>query len=257
MNNHILKNLWNSALDLIYPPDLYCICCGKIIDSTRTYRLCNECMDGIKWANERLCIKCGKLLSASNPGNICFNCREHPHQFDRGYTCAEYGTHERAMVFALKYHSRADIGVTIGEIMADRMLAEYSISDLRRMYDAVIPVPVHSSKKAIRGYNQAELLARACAEIMGFPFEETLEKFKRTKPQHKINAKERIKNVRGAFRLLDSKSVKGKHVLLIDDIITTGNTLGECAKVLLQGKCRFVSCAVVCTTAVNYSEKKH
>ena len=120
-----------------------------------------------------------------------------------------------------------------------------------------VPVPLHRARFRERGYNQAELLARACAEIMGFPFEETLEKFKRTKPQHKINAKERIKNVRGAFRLLDSKSVKGKHVLLIDDIITTGNTLGECAKVLLQGKCRFVSCAVVCTTAVNYSEKKH
>ena len=113
-----MKNIWDIFLDLIYPPDLYCICCGKIIDSTRTYRLCNECMDGIKWANGRLCAKCGKLLSASNPGNICFNCREHPHQFDHGYTCTEYGTHERAMVFALKYHSRADIGVTVGEIMA-------------------------------------------------------------------------------------------------------------------------------------------
>ena len=124
-------------------------------------------------------------------------------------------------------------------------------------FDFITCVPMHQKDKTRRGYNQAELLARACAEIMGFPFEETLEKFKRTKPQHKINAKERIKNVRGAFRLLDSKSVKGKHVLLIDDIITTGNTLGECAKVLLQGKCRFVSCAVVCTTAVNYSEKKH
>jgi len=241
MNNHILKNLWNSALDLIYPPDLYCICCGKIIDSTRTYRLCNECMDGIKWANERLCIKCGKLLSASNPGNICFNCREHPHQFDRGYTCAEYGTHERAMVFALKYHSRADIGVTIGEIMADRMLAEYSISDLRRMYDAVIPVPVHSSKKAIRGYNQAEIIAGRFTALAGLRCDaDILIRVRETHVMRSLGPDQRRENIRGAFDIRKRRipDISGMRVLLVDDIYTTGATVDEIASVMKGAKAK-------------------
>ena len=114
---------------------------------------------------------------------------------------------------------------------------------------------MHKKDKARRGYNQAELLARECAEIMGLPYVETLEKFIRTKPQHKAKFQDRIHNVRGAFCLIDRDLIRDKHVLLIDDIITTGNTLGECAKNLYWGKCRFVSCAVVCTTVGRNMEK--
>ena len=88
-----VKSVVSSVLDLIYPPALYCVCCGKIIDETRTYRLCNDCMENIKWIDGRTCAKCGRQLGAVNPGTVCFNCREHPHSFDRGFTCTEYGTH--------------------------------------------------------------------------------------------------------------------------------------------------------------------
>ena len=206
------------------------------------------------------CPYCDKVIEQNDVA--CRNCKsKFPITCYKRYTCGGHpcaapfpydGAYARA-VRCLKFHDRADYAKPLAAQIVQAVLE--TLDDTS--FDLITCVPMHQEDKTRRGYNQAELLARACAEIMGFPFEETLEKFKRTKPQHKINAKERIKNVRGAFRLLDSKSVKGKHVLLIDDIITTGNTLGECAKVLLQGKCRFVSCAVVCTTAVNYSEKKH
>ena len=243
MQKNILRNAWNAVLDLIYPADLYCICCRKIIDSTRPYRLCNECMDGVKWADSRLCIKCGKLLSPSNPGNICFNCREHPHQFDHGYTCAEYGTHERAMIFALKYSSRADIGVTIGEIMADRMLAENSISDLHEMYDAVIPVPVHSSKMAVRGYNQAEIIAKRFADLTGLSCDAgILIRARETHVMRSLGPDQRRENIRGAFEIRKRRvrDIEGKKFLLIDDIYTTGATADEISAVLKRAKARRV-----------------
>ena len=120
MNFRMLKE---QVLDLVYPDALYCICCGKVIDSTRPYRLCNECRREIRWATGRTCRKCGKILSENNPGDICFSCREHAHIFDMGFTCCEYGQLPRSIVFALKYHGRTDIGRTVGTVMHDRMEA--------------------------------------------------------------------------------------------------------------------------------------
>ena len=231
----LLKVMAEDALDLVYPPALYCICCGKIIDETRPYRLCNDCMDGMKWATEQTCAKCGKRLSAVNPGRICFSCREHPHQFDRGFTCAEYGTHERAMVFALKYNGRSDIAETIGEIMADRMLSEFGQEELSDMYDLVLPVPVHPHKKRTRGYNQAALIAESFCSRTGLKCNDSiLIRVRETHVMRSLGPDQRRENIRGAFALKRSgeRETAGKRILLIDDIYTTGATVDEIASLL-------------------------
>ena len=114
-------------------------------------------------------------------------------------------------------------------------------------FDIITCVPMHKDDRKKRGYNQAELLARECAKIMNIPYIDTLEKHKKNKVQHSIKAKERAKNVRGVYRLIQKDIVKDKNILIIDDIITTGHTLGECAKVLSKGKCKSIRCAVVCS----------
>lgn len=83
-----------------------------------------------------------------------------------------------------------------------------------------------------RGYNQSELLAKQCSEIMGIPYAELLEKHKANKAQHTLKGKERENNVHGVYRVADIELAADKTILIIDDIITTGNTLGECCKVL-------------------------
>ena len=233
----LLKKLGSAALDLVYPPDLYCICCGKIIDSTRTYRLCNECVDGMKWIGSRTCAKCGRRLSDHNPGRICFNCKEHPHQFDRGYTCTEYGTHERAMVFALKYDGRPDIGVTLGEILADRMLAEFSVDKLAGMYDLVLPVPVHPSKKNRRGYNQAAVIADSFARCTGMKADDSvLMRVRETHMMRSLGPDQRRENIRGAFAVRKHRAadIRGRNILIVDDIYTTGATIDEISHVLKE-----------------------
>ena len=231
----LLKVMAEYALDLVYPPALYCICCGKIIDETRPYRLCNDCMDGMKWAVERTCAKCGKRLSEANPGTICFSCREHPHQFDRGFTCAEYGTHERAMVFALKYNGRSDIAETIGEILADRMQSEFGQEEFAGMYDLVLPVPVHPNKKRTRGYNQAALIAESFCRRTGLKYDDNiLIRVRETHVMRSLGPDQRRENIRGAFALKTSakREIAGKSILLIDDIYTTGATVDEIASLL-------------------------
>lgn len=237
------------ALDLIYPPALYCICCGKIIDETRTYRLCNDCMDGMKWIGDRTCLKCGKRLGDANPSSVCFSCREHPHSFDRGYTCTEYGTHERAIVFSLKYDGRPDIAASIGEILADRMLAEFGADELAGMYDMVIPVPVHEAKRRRRGYNQAALIADEFSRRTGLTVaEDALIRTRETHIMRSLGPEQRRENIRGAFGIRPwfLPEISGKNILLVDDIYTTGATVDELALILKQAgaeKVDFISFA--------------
>ena len=204
---------------------------------------CPYC-DRVIEQNDIACRKC----KSSFP-DMCYEryaCGSHPCAAAFPYD----GTYARA-VRCLKFHNRADYAKPLAAQIVQAILE--TLED--NSFELVTCVPMHKKDKARRGYNQAELLARECAEIMGLPYVETLEKFIRTKPQHKAKFQDRIHNVRGAFCLIDRDLIRDKHVLLIDDIITTGNTLGECAKNLYWGKCRFVSCAVVCTTVGRNMEK--
>ena len=231
-------------LDLVYPPGLYCICCGKIIDGSRTYRLCNDCMKSMNWNTGRYCAKCGRPLAETDPGGLCFGCAQrkaagHEQSFDKGHACAGYGACAQAVIFAFKYGGRADIGDTLAEILYDRMLSEYEPDELAAMYDIVIPVPIHADKLKKRGFNHAELMGRGFAKKAGLHFDSgLLIRTRETLPMKGLGPEERRANIRGAFEIRNSRipQIKGARVLLIDDIFTTGSTIDEISSLLkLQG----------------------
>lgn len=227
------RMLTQDILDLLYPEYLYCICCGKIIDASRNYRLCNECMAEIRWAGDRTCKKCGKLLSENNPLDICYSCREHSHAFDMGFCACEYGRNPRSIVFAMKYHGRADIAKTLGEILHDRM--ESIRRETGLVYDAVIPVPMYLSKQHQRGYNQAEVMARRFSELEDAEYlPDGLIRGKNTVPLKGLAPEERRGAIAGIMSVRNSESVQGKDILLIDDIYTTGATVDGAAEALLH-----------------------
>ena len=167
-----------------------------------------------------------------------------------GFLCASpfpyNGVYAKA-VKRLKFHNRGDLAKPLATQIV-RAVSEIH-GDLR--FDLVTCVPMHYKDKRARGYNQAELLARECAKIMKLPYLDTLEKVKRNNPQHKTSGRDRAKNVHSVYAMKDIESVKGRNILIIDDIITSGNTLGECARILSKGKCAEIRCAVVCTTVEN------
>lgn len=233
----MLSGAAGSALDLIYPEGLYCICCGKMIDATRPYGLCNECMEGMRWANGRACAKCGKPLSETYIWSECYSCRGHEHAFDRGYTCAEYGVHERAVTQALKFGGRSDIAKRLAEMMHDRLsLARAAGEDCR--YDAVVPVPMNAEKLRRRGYNQAALIARELAGLEGCECpERAVVRVKGTQAMKGLSADERRMNLAGAFAISGEcpDFAEEKKLLIVDDIYTTGATADEVARVLRAG----------------------
>ena len=227
-------------LDLVYPPGLYCICCGKITDDSRTYRLCNDCMRSMNWNTGRRCAKCGRPLVDADPGELCFGCSQSEaagkrHSFDKGHACAGYGACAQSVIFALKYGGRADIGDMLGEIMYDFMLSEYGADELMAMYDIVTAVPVHTDKLKKRGFNHAELIGRGFAERAGLGFDPgMLVRTRGTVPMKGLGPEERRANIRGAFEIRNSRlpEIEGSRILLIDDIFTTGATIDETASVL-------------------------
>ena len=236
----IIKRIGNAALNLVYPRDLYCISCGKIIDGSRTYRLCNDCMEAMNWVTDRHCMCCGKPKADTDPGDMCFDCSEREaagdaHAFDKGYVCAGYGACEQAAIFAMKYGGRSDIGVTLGEIMYDRMCAEFGDGALKERYDLVIPVPIYKEKKKKRGFNHAEVMAGRFASAAGIPCEAGIVvRAKATRPMKGLGREERRANISGAFAIRERgiSRIAGARILLIDDIFTTGATVDELAALL-------------------------
>lgn len=225
-----IREIGSKFLDLAYPNSLYCICCKKIIDDSRAYRLCDTCIGEIKWANRRVCRHCGKPLSDMNPGEICFNCKENAHEFERGFTVCEYSEHARSIVFALKYGGRTDIASDIAMMMHDKMMMEKE----NVSYDVIIPVPMYKRKRLKRGFNQAALIAREFAKHENIKCEEYhLRRVRDSVPMRGLTPLERQSNIYGSFELTDyAKNLENKKVLIIDDIYTTGATLDEMAKLL-------------------------
>ncbi len=110
-------------------------------------------------------------------------------------------------------------------------------------FDVITYVPLHKIRQKERGYNQSELLARELSYLLELPLECLLVKTKNNPPQHTTDAKHRSENVKNVYKVKDEARIENRRILLIDDIITTGNTLGECARMLKLAKAEKVCCA--------------
>ena len=126
--------------------------------------------------------------------------------------------------------------------LSAEILKAFDISQI----DIITSVPMHKKSFHKRGYNQAQLLAKECAEILQIEYVDTLEKHKANDFQHQLSGNKRAANVKGVYRVRDKSTVKDKNILIIDDIITTGNTLGECCRILKKSDCGKLYCATLC-----------
>ena len=161
-----------------------------------------------------------------------------------GFRCVSsflYGGKVRKAIVNMKFHKRTQYIPQFAVITAEDIKEAYK--SIR--FDLITAVPMHKKDFHERGYNQSVLLAKSLSELLGIPYADTLEKVKRTKKQHKLKWAERKKNLSGAFKLIESSEVHGKAILLIDDIVTSGNTLGKCARILNRAKPKGICCATV------------
>lgn len=217
--------------DALFPKNLTCDCCGaELVDDTR-YRLCSECMSGMIFCNEHRCLVCG--VPIADEADYCIRCQKAPCAFVKNRSPFVYDGLARELIIKLKGGGQRYIAETLGAFMAD----EYLGSD----YDCDIAVFVPMSAEEIkrRRFNQSELLAYEVGERLNMPVLPALVKIKDTSAQKALNKDDREKNLNGAFEC-PIAAVKGRKILLIDDVFTTGATANECSKVLLKAGARSV-----------------
>ncbi len=214
-----VRRIGRAALDLLYPPR--CALCGR-----GGSFLCAACHDALPRAEGRRCRRCWLPL---RPGGDCARCAEHPLVFDSLRSAFRYEGDARRLVHAFKFDGQSVLAAPLGAAVVDA-LAPAALG-----YDAVVPVPLSGLRGRLRGFNQALLLAREVGRALDMPVEQPLQRRGPSRPQARSrSAEERRHNVRGAFRLRRGASVAGRRILLIDDVATTGATLDECARVLLD-----------------------
>lgn len=221
MRSNPLGFFFGMLLDLIYPRR--CPVCDKAVKPFGSL-ICDECVEKIKYVKAPRCNKCGKELKDKR-AVFCHDCTRKEHSYDRGMALFEYPSVAES-VYRFKYCNRQEYAAYYGERMA-AVLGD-RISGLNP--DALVPVPIHDSKKKVRGYNQAELIANELGKRLDIPVEsELIKRIRRTVPMKDLSATERQNNLKRAFKIC-SNDVKLNTIIIVDDIYTTGSTIDAMAQ---------------------------
>lgn len=220
---------WAGALaDLFFPP--HCAGCGRAVASG--VDVCATCEESVVRVVEPRCAICSHPFDAMLDVAICPNCRGREFHFECAVSVMRSRGVVRELIHRFKYSKdqtlRRPLGNWLAEALDDPRMA-------RVKPDVLAPVPLHRAREREREYNQAELLAEWVSRRSGIAWTRVLDRVRHTPTQTKFDRRQRMRNLRGAFKLRKNADVTDKHILLVDDVLTTGATLNECARVLLAG----------------------
>jgi ComF family protein len=224
----MLKNIFSGIVNFIVPP--ICLNCGKHMIDNEIY-ICRECFLKLEKIDPRFDI-IKYTFHENNSVNHALS-----------LFLFKEKSPVQTLVHGLKYSQMRNIGIFFG-----RMIGFEISKRIRDNFDYIIPVPLHISKKRERTYNQSEFISKGISETLNIDvINKCLKRVKFTQTQTKLNRQERQDNVRGAFsvnqRLGDK--IPGKNIILVDDVITTGATILECARILKEeGAGRIMVCSV-------------
>lgn len=220
----LLKGLLWPAVDYALPPR--CPGCGAIVGED--FAFCLPCWGGMEFLGEPCCARCGvPFPHEMGEGAECGGCMADPPPWDSARAVLAYGDVARTVALRLKYGRR----IGLARLIARQMLRH--VGDEEAL---IVPVPLHRWRLWNRGFNQSALIADHLGRLTGWPVEkQALRRVKRTAPLRGMNPKQRAKMVRGAFALGAGQAVKGRRILLIDDVHTSGATAAACAKMLKRG----------------------
>ena len=199
-------------------------------------RFCCSCKTRLSIKQDTMCDNCLSKIQRSTPSRLQ---REYERKFLANKIISEFYSpfvfekdkELQHAIHALKYDKRFPVGVFLGKVLA----TEIKSSKTNWNFDLIIPIPLHQLKKAERGYNQAYYIAKGVGSKLKVRVSDrAVKRIKYTQSQTTMNLNEREENISGAFKIRNQKTVRGKNILLVDDVITTGATISECGKVLLE-----------------------
>ena len=221
-----LRRIGRAVIDGVLPPR--CLSCGEIVDEPDA--LCGRCWGGITFFAPPWCVLCG--LPFPHPMGedaLCGACARGRPSWDQARAVLRYDKHSRRFILGLKHGDHTHVAGALGRWM------HRAGSEVLAGADLLVPVPLHWTRLFSRRYNQAALLAHAIRAAGGPEVAaDWLVRRRRTPSQGHLGPVARERNVRGAFAVRARRSVAGKRVVIVDDVMTTGATVEECARVLLR-----------------------
>ena len=227
-------NRWlESLITFIYPAK--CRRCEMPMGVGQVHYLCDDCWEKMEFLTMPWCQICGtpfysREQSASQPDSVCADCRAQPPLYGKRRAIAFYEPTVREAIHLLKYDKKPIFAKHLVHLIQSHLPADLSAAD----YDFLLPIPLHAKRYRERGFNQAEQLARGIGHVWKTPVRtDILFRVKHTAPQSSLNSRqERMDNIADAFEIRSPDRIRGRRVLLIDDIFTTGTTVNEALKVL-------------------------
>lgn len=233
-----MKKWIQIIINAILPPR--CLICGKIIPSDHS--LCTDCFNDITFISKPYCSHCGLPISTRENNELeCVTCLAQKDPFRLCRSAVKYDEFSKSLLLDFKFSDRLDNKVLLSNwlFMAGKDIFHQGI-------DLIIPVPLHYMRLFKRKYNQSAILAAEISKKINVPVDyNSLKRIRHTIPQVSCSGKQRSKNVKNAFSIIHPENIKGKRIVLIDDIYTTGSTLKECAKALKKAGAKSVDALTV------------
>ena len=221
------RSPWFHLLDLVYPRR--CLSCDVDLYDRATDYLCFECWADVEPIGPRKCPRCSAAMGPHAEGGECLACKGQTLHFDGAAAFGLYRSALRNLVHRYKYGRCSFLCEPLGRLLAQTIEAEPFAPDL----EVIVPVPLHWRRRQVRGFNQSELLAKQLSRHLLTPADaRVLKRTRLTTPQAFLGSSQRRRNLAGAFAVRKPRSVDGKCVLLVDDVMTTCSTTVECAKTL-------------------------
>ncbi len=236
----------------LFPSD--CRLCGAPLTNISRLPVCEECLSSIRPMAGGLCSICGERLvgpftTFTGSEILCTLCRRLEPPFVKAAAYGSYESGLRELIHLLKYDGVRPAANVLGRMLSDAIVPLQPLFAEEPVL--VVPVPLYTRKRHQRGFNQAELLARAALKqtpANRFELQSLLGRTRETQSQIGLSRHQRRENLRGAFAVTAPEKIRGRDILLVDDVFTTGTTVSECARVLLRAGAAKVFVATVART---------
>jgi ComF family protein len=235
----LLRRATEAALSLLYPR--HCAGCNAPIESGAY--LCAKCEASAPRVTAPFCRQCSQPFDGQIDGEfVCSSCRSRKFHFESAISAYRAQGVVRDLIHRFKYERH----FYLRHQLADWATAALEDERIRSApFDAFVPVPLHPTRKREREFNQAEVIAELLAKHTGKPLLNILKRIRYTDTQTRHDRAERMENLHGAFRMRQADAVLNRHLLLVDDVFTTGSTVEECARVLKKAGAASVRALVV------------
>jgi len=234
------KTLYHSIINYLLPQR--CFSCAELSQDSDGF--CPQCWRDLNFITSPLCYSCGRQFTLNiEEGQVCLACIKSPPSYDMARSLIKFDENSKGLVHALKYYDKTILARKFAQMMSVKFSKELKDADI------IVPVPMHKLKRLLRMYNQAGVLAVELGKALDIDVaQDVLIKKKWTRPQTLLSRKARLTNVAGSIAIKNHDMIGGKNVILVDDVMTTGTTVGFCARELKKaGAARVVVVCIACT----------